>query len=63
MDGRREEYKAGGDRSSDALRGHSLSRQSQDRTPFWSEDWVEVKGLSSGWLLCFSDLSAFTPNI
>ena len=24
--------------------------------PFESEDLVEVKGLSSGWLLCFSDL-------
>lgn len=23
---------------------------------FWSEDLVEIKGLSSGWLLCFSDL-------
>ena len=27
----------------------------------WSEDSVEVKGLSSGWSLYFSDLSAFTP--
>ena len=28
--------------------------------PVWSEDSVEVKSLSSGWLLYFSDLSSFT---
>ena len=30
-------------------------------TPLQSEDLVEVKGLSSGCLNCFSDPSAFTP--
>ena len=25
-------------------------------SPFGSKDLIEVKGLSSGWLLCFSDL-------
>ena len=30
--------------------------QSTVGSPFLSEDLVEVKGLSSGWLLCFSDL-------
>lgn len=33
----------------------SLKIQSQDLT-LWSEDLVEIKGLSSGWLICFFDL-------
>ena len=28
--------------------------------PLWSEDLVEVKSLSNGWIFYFSDLSAFT---
>lgn len=30
--------------------------------PLWSQDLVEVKSPSSDWLVCFSDLSAFTPR-
>ena len=58
MAGWRDEYKAGGDRSS----RHSVwGFMETGSCPLWSEDSVEVKGLSSGWLLYFSDLSAFTP--
>ena len=65
MAGLREEYKAEEERtqcslrqqSEDEVRGGSLRTGSS----FWSEDSVDVKGLSSGWLHYFSDLSAFTP--
>ena len=65
MAGQREEYKAGGDRGSwhsdmkSEVQSEAVSQSTG--SPLWSEDSVEVKGLSSGWLLCFSDLSAFTP--
>ena len=45
MAGQREEYK-GEERN-------SWNMESEDS---WRQDLVEVKGLSSGWLFCFSDL-------
>ena len=61
--GQREGYKVEGDRSSGfRLRFHRDSVQSKDFRdwmPIWSEDFIEIR--TSGWLLCSSDLSVFTP--
>lgn len=76
MAGQRDEYKAGGDRNLDAVRGlvetvavwrFSLKQAVRGHrlrtgSSFWSGDSVEVKGLSSDWLHCFSDRSASTPQ-
>ena len=50
----REECKAGGDRSS----GHSVWGLVETGYPIQFEDFIKLR--TSGWLLCFSDLSAFT---
>ena len=44
-----------------SIRAHSLRIPRNTHSLIWSEDSVEVKGLSTGWQHCFSDLSAFTP--
>lgn len=65
MDGQKEEYKAGGDRHSGfSLRfcGEGIqSEDCRDRNSIWSEDFIEVT--TSDWLLCISDLSAFTQYL
>ena len=71
MTGQREEYKAGGHRSSGAVWGFSLRcslftetafslRIQRDRIAPLSDHWSRWE-LSSVWLLCFSDASALTP--
>ena len=53
MAGQRQEYKG----EETGLTGVWSLRICGDRIlPFQSEDLVEVKSLSRGWLLCFSDL-------
>ena len=56
MAGQREEYTAARDRSSG--QSEMQFEDSETGSPLQSEDSLEVKGLSSGWLLCFSDLQA-----
>ena len=58
MAGWRDKYKVGGDRSSWYSVWEFMERES---SPLLCEDFVEVKCFSSGWLIYFSDLSAFTP--
>ena len=53
MAGQREEYKGQEAGTQWSVESEVLWRQD---LAFRSEDLVEVKGLSSGWLLCFSDL-------
>ena len=55
MAGQKEEYKGEGDRSSKAF-----SLRTCIVYTIHSEDFVEVR--TSGWLFCFSDLSAFNPH-
>lgn len=58
MTGHREEHKAGGKQE---LKPLSLRIRGGTSCPIWSDDAIEVKSLSSGWLLHISDFSAFIP--
>ena len=57
MAGQKEEYEGEETGTQWRVESPQMPQIRGDRIlPFWSEDLVEVKGLSSGWLLCFSYL-------